>query len=104
MACLIHDFQYYTAKCNDDGWMCVICKYKPPQPEQDRLSKENFWLKLFGVIDDLNEHGFIYIPNGSTGEAIMSNVMGACQRAKRYDQLFIVQQTVIDGNIDLKED
>lgn len=100
--CKTHDFQYY-AEINDEGWKCCNCQYKPPHDEQEKMNKDikRLEMKIFGIADDLNSQHFIYISNGSTGEAIQSNVYYECKKAKRFDQLFIVQKIVTDPNVDM---
>ena len=100
-----HDWQYYILPKEKGtcGWTCINCQlhYDKDSPEAKTLDDQLLSMKVFGIASDLFDQGFIYISNGSTGEAVNYNVCGRCRSMKRSDQLFIIAQIVQDSNIDL---
>jgi hypothetical protein len=105
--CKNHEYQYYHNKTDhngDNGWKCVNCSFVPPEPEQERLSHDMLAMKIYGITQDLFDDKWIYIPNGSTGEVIQINILNACIKAKRNDELFIAQCAFSDPNVDLHDE
>lgn len=94
-----NNFEYYPAT-NEDGWMCMSCFEKLGfRPD---LDKEEIAQKVSGILNDLHEHDFIYVSNGTTGTVIIHNVSKRCVEEERYDQYFIIKSILEDSNVNWK--
>ena len=91
------DSTYYYPAINEKGWKCVDCKEELGfRPDLDRSL---IWKKVDGLLQDLHGHNFLYVSNGSMGEAITHNVVAECQKRDRYDQHTILALLICDPNI-----
>jgi hypothetical protein len=87
-ACNNHDFAWYLHDCNEAGWKCLRCEYKPGEPpgfspELDRAMTRS---KVMAVLMELHHADFIYVSNGSSGECIEAEVERRCRATGNYDQ------------------
>jgi len=94
-----NDNCFYHNAINEDGWFCSCCGELGFRPD---LDKKFLWRKIDGILQDLHEHKFINVSNGSQGEFIVHNVYDACFKEERFDQYFILKEILNEPNIDVK--
>jgi hypothetical protein len=90
---------FYHNATNEDGWFCSCCGELGFRPDLDR---KLLYIKISGILQDLNQHKFVYVSNASQGEFIVRNVFEECKNKRRYDQYFILREILNEPNIDVK--
>jgi hypothetical protein len=97
--CTHENFGYFPA-INEAGWKCFGCKKKlPGEPDGYRpdLDRSHLQDNVYGLMNDLHEHDFIWVSNSEYGEHILSEVMTRCREAGLYDQITIMHY-ILEAN------
>lgn len=89
-----HKTFYYYPATNEDGWKCADrCGEKmpgdPPGYRPD-LDRDEIWLKVGGLLNDLHGADLVYVSNGTGGDGLTSTVADRCKREGRFDQYSIL--------------
>lgn len=83
---------WYLAACNEDGWRCVDCDLRPGEPAgySPQHDRSHLRVKVWSILHDLHEAGFIYASNSDHGEWIVSKAATECDRDGIRDQYGII--------------
>lgn len=86
-----HEYHYFAAT-NEDGWKCSWCQHKPGEPPgfSPELDRARLEFKVFALLSDLTNADLVYVSNGTSGDAIVSEVEKRCRKEQRYDQYSIL--------------
>ncbi len=96
--CQHRDFYYYPA-VNEEGWKCVGCgRLMPGEPDGFRpdLDREEIYIKVGGLLNDLCDANLVRVSNGSGGDYLTRKIAARCESEGAYDQysilLFILEE------------
>lgn len=90
--CLAHDMLFYFPACNEEGWRCTACGWKPGEPPgfDPSLDRHLIDTKVGGFVHDLADRDLLSVSNGSHGDGITGSVAAKCREVGRYDQTTIL--------------
>lgn len=87
-----HEFYWYAAPHNEQGWKCAACKHKPGEPPgfSPELDRSRTYDKVSGILMDMVNADLVSVSNGSAGDGIAASVADRCHETRRFDQESIV--------------
>lgn len=88
----IHEFHWYPAAANEQGWKCCFCDERPGEPPgfSPRLDRERLDAKVFALIDEMHNSKLIHVSNGSEGDYLIGQLRKRCAAEDRFDQQSIL--------------
>lgn len=88
-----HELYWHADPCNERGWKCIACDYRPGEPagfspERDR---SHLVTKIESILHTLHDAEIVYVSNGDHGAWIASRVASACRARDLYDSVSIAR-------------
>jgi hypothetical protein len=89
----VHDFHWFAAPANEQGWRCVACEHTPGEPAgfSPAHDREHIDRKVGGILMDLHNAEIIYVSNGSGGDSLTAHVADRCRAENTYDSMSIAR-------------
>lgn len=91
MADCHHDYYFYPST-NEDGWKCANCGDRPGEPAgfSPALDRLLIDIKVGGLLNDLCDHDFIHVSNGTGGDILTDIITKRCVAENLFDQYSIL--------------